>query len=65
MRPKPLPSKDPGAIEEALLSLLYFIRYGKEYPDAHTKAALLWNVDPDLLQQRYDEYCSNTSKKGS
>ena len=55
------PSTDPHKIECAFHSLLQFIAYGKEYPDAHVKAALLWNVDGDLLRDRYDEYCANTN----
>lgn len=59
------PSTDPAKIEGALETLLWCIATGKEYPDAHTKAVRLWNVDPDLLRDRYDEYCANTSLKGA
>ncbi|MDI6976536.1 hypothetical protein [Serratia sp. Se-RSBMAAmG] len=41
-------------IDKALVYLNALIREGYEYPDAHTKAVLKYNVDGDDLSEAYD-----------
>ena len=41
-------------IEQALIWMLQEIGKGREYPDAHTSAAIKFGVDADQLRDAYD-----------
>lgn len=41
-------------VEQALIWMLKQIADGKEYPDAHTSAAIKFGVDADELRDAYD-----------
>lgn len=43
-------------IEQALIWMLQEIGNGKEYPDAHTSAAIKFGVDADELRDAYDAF---------
>ncbi|WP_165391010.1 hypothetical protein [Pseudoduganella lutea] len=48
------PSTLEGDVEAALEHLQRLIEDGWEYPDAHPKVALAYNVGADALQAAYD-----------
>ena len=43
-------------IEQALIWMLQEIGKGREYPDAHTSAAIKFGVDGDALRDAYDAF---------
>jgi hypothetical protein len=43
-------------IEQALIWMLQEISKGREYPDAHTSAAIKFGVDADELRDAYDAF---------
>ena len=42
---------------EALAFLIELLELGVEYPDAQWQTVVSYEVDGDLLQKDYDEYC--------
>jgi hypothetical protein len=42
---------------EALAFLIELLELGVEYPDAQWQTVISYEVDGDLLQKDYDEYC--------
>ena len=42
---------------EALAFLIELLELGVEYPDAQWQTVISYEIDGDLLQKDYDEYC--------